>query len=367
MIWPSLLRSGTVCQLHSIRWAARRKLSSTAPAFSASKSTPPKLRFAPSPTGELHLGGLRTALFNHLFARKFNGKWILRIEDTDRTRLVPQSATNIRRWLNWAQLKYDEEPTSEGGKKRFIVQSDRLDVYKEHAEILIKKGKAYRDFREKVEEESDQKKPATRSPKLRDYVPPDEEEAQKLLAQGKRCTVRLKMDPVDWTLQDLVFGKVDFPADSRAEDPILLKSSGWPTYHLASVVDDHDLGITHVLRGEEWLPSVPRHLALYEAFGWTPPAFAHLPLLINADGSKLSKRFKGNQVDVLVRDFIDKGYEPEALINFVALMGYNHHHEAEGRNKLSPDEEKNSEVMTMDRLIEGVSRDEGETQSRPQD
>lgn len=311
-----------------------------------------RLRFAPSPTGHLHLGGLRTALFNHLYARALKGKWILRIEDTDQTRLVPGSAAALQETLEWAKLDYDEGPSA-GGSRGPYVQSERLDLYRDYAERLIESGKAYRDFRAEVVNPA-----ATRAkvaPIREDYIAPDEAEAKHLISLGKPYVVRLYAESETLVHNDMVYGDVTFPADPRrdgTEDPILLKSSGWPTYHLANVVDDHEMGITHVLRGEEWLPSLPKHIWLYRALGLEPPLFAHLPLLINADGSKLSKRTG----DVSVESYKDKGIEPEALNNFLALMGYNnmayHSKSSEAHNKSQKDDNA-YDVLTMQELING--------------
>ncbi|CAO1622255.1 unnamed protein product [Sympodiomycopsis kandeliae] len=301
-------------------------------------SRPPRLRFAPSPTGQLHLGGLRTALFNHLFARKYGGQWILRIEDTDQSRYVPGSIESLQESLSWAGLTYDEGPSIPGGSKGPYIQSERLDLYKRHSEQLISAGKAYRDFRPPSENSG---KAQGRGKRIVDeYIPPDEDEARQMIRDGKSYVVRLKTTPQETKFSDLVFGEVTFGPDP-SNDPILMKSDGWPTYHLANVVDDHEMGITHVLRGEEWLPSVPKHLSIYSALSFEPPTFVHLPLLISADGSKLSKRTG----DVHIEAYREKGYEPESLINFIALMGYNH------RNVQEQDEAV-YEVKSMTDLID---------------
>lgn len=312
-----------------------------------------RLRFAPSPTGYLHLGGLRTALFNHLYARALGGKWILRIEDTDQTRLVPGSVAALQETLEWAKLDYDEGPSA-GGSCRPYVQSERLDLYRDYAERLIKSGKAYRDFRaEAVDPAAVRTKAA---PIRENYIPPDEAEARHLISLGKPFVIRLYAETTTLSHNDLVYGNITFPADPNrdgTEDPILLKSSGWPTYHLANVVDDHEMGITHVLRGEEWLPSLPRHIWLYRALGLEPPKFAHLPLLINADGTKLSKRTG----DVKVESYREKGIEPEALNNFLALMGYNnmaYHSTPKEDAHGNPQKDENAfDVLTMPEMIRG--------------
>lgn len=314
----------------------------------------PRLRFAPSPTGYLHLGGLRTALFNHLFARKFGGKWILRIEDTDQARLVPDTVLALQETLSWCGLHYDEGPNI-GGAYGPYIQSERLYLYRRYAERLLESRKAYRDFRpasQLAERPAAKGKSYAARRLVESYVPPDEEEASRLIRDGKKYVVRLKMQPIDTSYVDLVYGQLSFPADPGVVDPILLKSDGWPTYHLANVVDDHEMGITHVLRGEEWLPSLPKHLSIYAALGLVPPRFAHLPLLVNADGTKLSKR----SGDVSVEAYRRQGWEPEALVNFVALVGYNHHAkgkqtEAREASEMSPGQD-DREVMSMAQLID---------------
>ncbi|KAJ3310424.1 Glutamyl-tRNA synthetase [Boothiomyces sp. JEL0838] len=267
-------------------------------------------RFAPSPTGALHLGGLRTALFNYLLAHKTGGKFHLRIEDTDATRTVPGSKEQIKELLEWCMLNY--EPT-------VLIQSERKEIYQKYANILIDKDAAYKCYctPERLEHVRAIQKKAKGSGYDRRCLNLTEEE--KLNMEGQPFTVRFKV-PLErkfTIVDDLVHGKVKV-ATKTLDDMILLKSDGLPTYHLANVVDDHLMGITHVLRGDEWIPSTPKHICLYEAFGWTPPKFAHLPLLMRKDGSKLSKR----QNDVHVSYFRENGYLPEALLNFVALLGW---------------------------------------------
>ncbi|CAO1623080.1 unnamed protein product [Parajaminaea phylloscopi] len=314
-------------------------------------SRKPRLRFAPSPTGHLHLGGLRTALFNHLFAKKFGGKWLLRIEDTDQTRLVPGAVESLQESLRWCGLEYDEGPDV-GGSSGPYIQSERRDLYLRYAASLLESGKAYRDFRpasEAPEQSYANKKGMALRRWVDRYVPPKEDEARALIRDGKTFVVRLKTKPRNVVCEDLVYGTMSFPADAAAADPILLKSDGWPTYHLANVVDDHEMGITHVLRGEEWLPSLPKHLAIYAALGLSPPTFAHLPLLMNADGTKLSKR----SGDVHVNAYRQEGWEPEALVNFIALMGYNHHNVAKSDGPSQTTGPDDREVMSMAQLIDG--------------
>lgn len=280
-----------------------------------------RVRFAPSPTGYLHVGGLRTALYNYLFARKNGGTFILRIEDTDQTRYVEDAEEKLIAALRWAGLRYDEGPDI-GGPMKPYRQSERTALYREHALRLVDAGHAYYAFDTPEElEEMRKRQEAAGLPKKYDRralsLSPDEVKAK--LAAGLPSVIRMKIpDGATVVFDDLVRGRVEFSTD-QLDDQILLKSDGFPTYHLANVVDDHLMEISHVIRGEEWLPSTPKHVLLYQYFGWTMPQFAHLPLLLNPDRSKLSKR----QGDVATEDYRDKGYLPEALVNFVALLGWN--------------------------------------------
>jgi len=282
---------------------------------------PVKVRFAPSPTGYLHVGGLRTALYNYLFARKHGGTVVLRIEDTDRSRYVEGAVENLITSLEWAGLHFDEGP-KQGGPVGPYTQSERTALYRDHVTQLLDEGKAYRcfctpeeleDARARQQEERREQAYDRRCRAL------SEDDIRSRLQTGTPYTVRMKV-PLGGQLQfhDLIRGEVSVHYDV-IDDQVLLKSDGFPTYHLANVVDDHHMGITHVIRGEEWLPSTAKHLLLYEFFGWNPPEMAHLPLLLNEDRSKLSKR----QGDVAVEDYREKGFLPEALVNFVALLGWN--------------------------------------------
>jgi len=280
-----------------------------------------RARFAPSPTGYLHVGGLRTALFNFLFARKSRGKFILRIEDTDRSRLVDGAVENLVNTLQWAGLDYDEGP-GVGGEFGPYIQSERTAIYKKHVGVLLEKKTAYRCFctperLEQMRKELEKKKV---TPKYdRTCLRLSEKDIQENLDAGKSFVVRMKVpDGGTLRISDLIRGDVEFSTD-QIDDQVLLKSDGYPTYHLANVVDDHLMQISHVIRGEEWLSSTPKHVLLYKFFGWESPQFAHLPLLLNPDRSKLSKR----QGDVAVEDYRAKGYLKEALLNFVALLGWN--------------------------------------------
>jgi glutamyl-tRNA synthetase len=280
----------------------------------------PRVRFAPSPTGYLHVGGLRTALYNYLFARNQDGKFILRIEDTDRNRFVPGAIDNLISTLKWAGIDYDEGP-DKGGEYGPYLQSERLSIYKEHADELLKNKKAYYCFCSaerltKLREEQQKQNIQTKYDKH--CLSLSSKEIEKNLAEGLPFVIRLNVEPgkkIKFT--DHIRDEVEFSSDV-VDDQILIKTDKYPTYHLANVVDDHLMKITHVIRGEEWLSSTPKHIILYEAFGWEIPVFAHLPLLLNADRSKLSKR----QGDVAVEDYKQKGYLKEALVNFVALLGW---------------------------------------------
>jgi glutamyl-tRNA synthetase len=301
-----------------------------------------RVRFAPSPTGYLHVGGLRTALYNYLFARKNNGVFVLRIEDTDRARYVDGAVENLLKTLEWAGLSYDEGPRiadfglpisncSESknypgivqvGDYSSYIQSERLEIYKKHVQQLIEKKKAYYCFcsperLEQLRNEQQQKNLQTKYDKH--CLNCSEDEINKKLAAGLPYVVRLNVEPNQTVVvEDLIRGRVEFDSN-LIDDQVLIKSDGFPTYHLANVVDDHLMKITHVIRGEEWLPSTPKHVLLYDAFEWEKPLFAHLPLLLNPDKSKLSKR----QGDVAVEDYRAKGFLKDALVNFVALLGWN--------------------------------------------
>lgn len=281
-----------------------------------------RVRFAPSPTGYLHVGGLRTALYNYLFARKNNGKFILRIEDTDRNRYVEGAVENLINSLKWCGLDYDEGPDV-GGNFGPYMQSQRLDIYKKYAQQLIDNGHAYYCFcsperlKALKEEQERQKLPQAKYDKH--CLNLSKEEIQNKLGNGEQFVIRLNVQPNQRIIfEDIIRGVVEFDSNN-IDDQVLIKSDGYPTYHMANVVDDHLMEISHVIRGEEWLSSTPKHILLYDFFGWEKPKFAHLPLLLNPDRSKLSKR----QGDVAVEDYRAKGYLKEALVNFVALLGWN--------------------------------------------
>jgi len=271
-----------------------------------------KTRFAPSPTGYLHVGGLRTALYCYLFAKKNKGKFVLRIEDTDRERYVEGAEESLIKTLEWVGLKYDEGP---------FKQSERTEIYKEHAQKLIDKGHAYRCFctKERLEEMRQKQTERKQAPMYdRKCVDLPQSEVETKMQTGEPFVIRQKIPYELIKFKDLIRGNMQFDGKT-IDDTVLIKSDGFPTYHLANVVDDHLMEITHVIRGEEWLPSTPKHIALYEALNWTPPEFAHLPLLLNPDKTKLSKR----QGHVAAEDYIKEGYSKEAIINFVVFLGWN--------------------------------------------
>jgi glutamyl-tRNA synthetase len=295
-----------------------------------------RVRFAPSPTGYLHIGGLRTALYNYLFAKHVGGKFILRIEDTDQTRKVEGAVENLIETLKWSGVEYDEGPDRDGGYGPYI-QSQRLDLYRACAHELIEKDKAYHCFcsSERLQDVRQKQMAAKLSTSYdRHCRNVTRTDAEHRIAAGEKYVIRMKI-PLDGelTFDDVIRGKVTI-SHKMIDDQVLIKSDGFPTYHLAVVVDDHLMGITHVIRGEEWLSSVPKHILLYQYFGWQVPVLAHLPLLLNPDKSKLSKR----QGDVAVEDYRAKGYLKEAMVNFIAFLGWN------------PGDER--EIFFLDQLVQ---------------
>ena len=275
-----------------------------------------RVRFAPSPTGALHVGGLRAALYNYLFARQQGGQFLLRIEDTDRARFVPGSVEGILSSLAWAGITVDEGAgcTPEGPHGPYF-QSQRLPLYRQHADRLLESGLAYRCFATPEELAQMRENHGGYDRRYRDADPAD---GLRRAEAGESHVIRMKV-PFGETvvLHDVVRGEVRFETDT-VDDQVILKSDGFPTYHLAAVVDDHDMQITHVVRGEEWLSSSPKHLLLYRFLGWDAPRFAHLPLIVNLGGKKLSKR----DGDVSVESYRDLGFLPEGLVNFIALLGW---------------------------------------------
>lgn len=287
-----------------------------------------RTRFAPSPTGFLHIGSLRTALFAYLFARKNNGKFLLRIEDTDKERFVEGSLENILDSFAWANISVDEGVTLGNGKITQegdlgpYIQSERLDIYQKYIKELLEKGDVYYCFctKERLDEmrkhQEENKLPTRYDGHCRDL---SKDDIDSKLANQEKFVIRMKMPKSGVTvLEDMVRGKVEFK-NELFDDQVLIKSDGFPTYHFAVVVDDHLMEITHVIRAEEWLPSTPKHISLYNMFGWEVPKFAHLSLLINEKKQKLSKRHG----DVSVFDYVKKGYLPEAFVNFIAFLGWN--------------------------------------------
>jgi nondiscriminating glutamyl-tRNA synthetase len=288
-----------------------------------------RVRIAPSPTGFVHVGNLRTMLYNYLFAKHNKGKFLIRIEDTDQTRLVPGAVENLLQVLKWAGIESDEGPylttdnkVKERGDFGPYVQSARLDIYKQQIQVLLDKGKAYPCFcsRERLEQMRDDQAKNKQAPKYDNFCRNlSKAEVDAIQRTGTPYVIRFKM-PEDKNVvcHDLIHG--DIVVNTKdLDDYVLMKSDGFPTYHFANVVDDHLMRITHVMRGDEWIASTPKHVLLYEAFEWQAPQFAHLPTLLSKAKKKLSKR----DGDTSVKDFIDKGYVKDAFINFIALLGWN--------------------------------------------
>ena len=319
-----------------------------------------RVRFAPSPTGPLHMGGVRTALYNYLFSKKNGGDFILRIEDTDEKRFVPGAQDYIIESLKWCGIE-PTEGAGYGGDKGPYVQSDRMDLYRPYADQLVASGHAYLAFdtAEDLENMREQAKTmglanwqyngVTRS-SMKNSISLSKEEVEKRLANGDPYTIRMKMPRnVDIKLEDEIRGWVSVNTNNL-DDKVLFKETGMPTYHLASIVDDHLMEITHVIRGEEWLPSAPLHVLLYDSFGWERPKFAHLPLILRPDGKgKLSKRdgdklgFPVFPIDWITADgekyngYKEDGYFKDAFMNMLALLGWN------------PGD--NQEIFSLDELV----------------
>jgi glutamyl-tRNA synthetase len=293
-----------------------------------------RARFAPSPTGEPHIGNIRTTVFNWLFARQRRGKFILRIEDTDRTRYVPGSEEAIKEGLHWLGLDWDEGPDV-GGPYGPYVQSQRLGLYRKYAEHLVATGHAYRcncspeRLAALRDEQQKRREPLGYDRLCRSKAPgevsPDEAHVIRLAVPLEGRT----------TMHDLIRGDVTFE-NQLIDDQVLLKSDGFPTYHLAVVVDDHEMHITHVVRADEWVSSTPKHILLYQAFGWEAPTFAHVPLVLGEDGRRLSKRHGATSV----AEFQRMGYLPEALLNFLALLGW------------APGEGEEQEIFSREELVQ---------------
>ncbi|MEB3060537.1 glutamate--tRNA ligase [Parvimonas micra] len=310
-----------------------------------------RLRFAPSPTGYLHIGGLRTALYNYLYAKQKGGKFLLRIEDTDRTRYVEGAIENLIHELKWAGVEADEGVClDENGKITEVgecgpyIQSERVEkgIYNKYAEELIENGYAYYCFcsKERLDDVKNQQKADGKIPRYDGLCRGVSiEDAKKRIANGESYVIRLKLpENRDIVFEDVIKGKITINTNDM-DDQVLIKADGFPTYHFAVVVDDHLMGITHIVRGDEWISSTPKHIYLYEALGFEKPIFVHLPTVLNKSGKKLSKR----NDDASVEDFRLKGYLPEALINYLALVGW------------SP--ESNEEILSLDEMVKQFSFD----------
>ena len=279
-----------------------------------------RVRYAPSPTGMQHIGGVRTALFNYLFARSKNGKFILRLEDTDRTRYDEKYVQNLYDTMSWLGIDWDEGG-DKGGPYGPYVQSERFELYKKYAMQLIENGEAYYCFcdAERLDRirkiQTENKMPPGYDRNCRHLTP---EEVKANLDAGKPYVIRLKV-PMEGetTFEDHILGTIQWKNEDISPDPILLKSDGFPTYHLANIVDDHMMHITHVMRAQEWIPSTPLHVQMYKSFGWEHPEFCHLPMVNGADGKKLSKRHGSTSLN----EFRARGYLPQAIVNYVALLG----------------------------------------------
>ncbi|HOE85013.1 MAG TPA: glutamate--tRNA ligase [Sphaerochaeta sp.] len=288
-----------------------------------------RVRYAPSPTGLQHIGGVRTALFNYFFARAQGGKFILRIEDTDQERYSDEALDDLYETLAWLGITWDEGPIV-GGPNGPYVQSERFALYKEYAEKLVADGKAYYCYctperldAVRAEQQAAKSEQQGYDRHCRNLRAEERAEYEK---QGIVPVIRLKV-PTEGktTFHDILMGDITRKNRDVSPDPVLLKSDGFPTYHLANVIDDHMMGITHIMRAQEWIPSGPLHIILYEAFGWEPPAYCHLPMVMGKDGQKLSKRHGSTAV----RDFREQGYLSEALLNYVSLVGWSYDGERE--------------------------------------
>lgn len=296
---------------------------------------PVRVRFAPSPTGYLHVGGARSALLDFLFARHNKGTFVLRIEDTDRERLVPDSIAQINDSLSWLGMTPDEGPDLPAAEFGPYIQSDRLKLYQEYADQLLNNSLLYKDY-SSSERLAELRKEAQLAKKPFKF---NKSMAQLEPTGDEPYVLRFAIQPgADVTWDDSVWGPQSVSRDA-VDDFVALKSDGFPTYHFASVVDDHLMQISHVIRAAEWIPSTPKHILLYEAFNWEPPVFAHLPQVLGADKAKLSKRHGAKSV----LEYRDAGYLPEALINFLASLGFN-----DGTTQ---------EIYTLDELIKNFSLD----------
>ncbi len=290
--------------------------------------TPARTRLAPSPTGYIHIGTLRTALFDYFLAKQTGGQFVLRIEDTDQTREVEGALENLLKTFKDVGIEPDEGPVLqedgsiiEKGEHGPYVQSKRLDIYKPYIDKLIEQGDAYFCFctKERLDEMREKQRATKQTPKYdRHCCDLSDDNVKAKIDAGESHVVRMKVPEGETVFEDVVRGKVKFKNED-VDDQVILKSDGFPTYHLAVVVDDALMKITHIIRGEEWLSSTPKHIMLYNMLGFDMPTFAHVPLLLNPDKTKLSKR----QGDVAVEDYLKKGYLPEALLNFIGTLGFN--------------------------------------------
>ena len=312
-------------------------------------SIPVRVRYAPSPTGDFHVGGARTALFNYLFAHHHGGKFILRIEDTDQKRYKPEALTWLLDGLRYLELDWDEGPEV-GGDYGPYIQTERLDIYQKYCQRLLDNGHAYRCFctpeRLEAMRQERQKNNDSATGYDRFCRNIDLNEAAERALRGESYVVRAKL-PLDGeiTVHDVIRGDITVQ-NAQLQDTVLMKSDGIPTYHLANVIDDHLMEISHILRGDEWVNSLPLHIHLYNAFGWEPPVMAHLPLILNPSGQgKMSKREgrapDGRVLPVFVRTFEELGYLPEAMVNYLALLGWSY--------------DDKTEFMTRAELIERFS------------
>jgi glutamyl-tRNA synthetase len=280
-----------------------------------------RVRYAPSPTGLQHIGGVRTALFNYFYAKSTGGKFILRVEDTDRVRTTPEAVKDLYETLEWLGITWDEGPDKDGPFSPY-VQSERFALYAEYAQKLVDDGKAYKCYcsTERLDqmraEQEKEKKPIGYDRRCRHLTPEQRAEFEK---SGIKPVIRFAV-PLEGvtTLDDVLLGRIDRANIDISPDPVLLKADGFPTYHLANVIDDHLMEISHILRAQEWIPSGPLHVLLYAAFGWTPPVYCHLPMVMGTDGQKLSKRHGATSV----LEFRKAGYLPAALLNYVSLLGW---------------------------------------------
>ncbi|HHU88801.1 MAG: glutamate--tRNA ligase [Sphaerochaetaceae bacterium] len=288
-----------------------------------------RVRYAPSPTGLQHIGGIRTALFNYFFARAQKGKFILRIEDTDQERSSEEALEDLYATLEWLGVEWDEGPIV-GGPHGPYVQSERFELYQEYAEKLVSEGKAYRCYctserleKLRAEQIANKSEQQGYDRHCRDLT---QEERAALEQAGIPSVIRLKV-PLEGktTFNDLLMGPITRRNCDISPDPVLLKSDRFPTYHLANVIDDHMMEVTHIMRAQEWIPSGPLHILLYEAFGWETPTYCHLPMVMGSDGQKLSKRHGSTAV----KDFRREGYLPEALLNYVSMVGWSYDSERE--------------------------------------